>query len=113
MRDLLADGLSDREVARISGVPQTTVSRWRRATPPIPIRWRPAHPESYAYLLGLYLGDGWLYVGRSGGTVLRICLDHAYPRVIDDCWSALILSMPQCRPSLLQRPGMNAVLVCV
>ncbi len=111
MRELLDQGLPDRQIARISGVPQNTIGRWRRARPPSTIRWRPAHSPSYAYLLGLYLGDGCLYVNRKGGAVLRICLDLAYPRVIDDCWASVILSMPRCRPGFLRRPGMNAVYV--
>jgi hypothetical protein len=111
VRSLLSEGHSDREVARLSGVPQNTVGRWRRTWPATAVRWRPAHPPSYAYLLGLYLGDGCLSVKRNGGAVLRICLDTAYPGVVDDCWAAAVLSMPQCRPGLLRRPGVNAVYV--
>jgi hypothetical protein len=111
VRRLLAEGQSDREVARLSGVSQNTVGRWRRSWPPATVTWRPGHPRSYAYLLGLYLGDGCLSIKRNGGAVLRICLDAAYPQVIDDCWTAAVLSMPQCRPALLRRPQMNAVYV--
>ena len=85
--------LSDREVALISGVSQTTIGRWRRSCPPTPVRWRPAHPQSYAYLLGLYLGDGCLYVRRNGRAMLGVCLDLSYPRVIDDCWNPRTVSI--------------------
>jgi hypothetical protein len=38
-------------------------------------------PESYAYLLGLYLGDGW--ITAVGATFsLRISLDQRYPGII-------------------------------
>ncbi len=109
VRDLLAQGHSDREASLMSGVSQNTVGRWRRSWPAIPICWRPAHERSYAYLLGLYLGDGWLYVKRSGGVVLRVSLDAQYRRVVDDCWAAMVLSMPQCRPRLRSLSGCEAV----
>jgi hypothetical protein len=109
VRALLAEGLRDREVARLSGVSQNTVGRWRRSWPPVALRWRPAHARSYAYLFGLYLGDGCLSVTRSGGVALRICLDAAYPRVVDECWAAAVLSMPQCRAAMVRRPGTNAI----
>jgi len=108
VRDLLSQGLSDRDVARASGVSQNTVGRWRRSWPPVPIRWLPAHELSYAYLLGLYLGDGWLSVAR-GRVVLRIALDLRYPRIIDDCWAAMALSMPRHRPRVLACSGAEAV----
>ena len=93
VRDLLARGYSDRLVADISGVSANTVGRWRRSWPPIPLRWRPPHEQSYAYLLGMYLGDGCLYAGR-GRVRLQVSLDSSYPAVIDDCWTAMVLCMP-------------------
>lgn len=94
---LLSRGYSDREVAEISGVSSNTVGRWRRAWPPIPIEWKPAHPQSYAYLLGMYLGDGWLYVGR-GRVRLQFALDALYPRVIEECRTAMVLCVPDRNP---------------
>jgi hypothetical protein len=38
--------------------------------------------EQYAYLLGLYLGDGWLAAMARGSYVLRISLDQRYPGII-------------------------------
>ena len=107
MRELLSQGLTDREVAAVSGVHQNTVGRWRRSWPPVAIRWRPAHEKSYAYLLGLYLGDGCLSALR-GGATLRITLDQRYPGVIDDCWAAMLLSMPKHRPAIVARAGCDA-----
>lgn len=54
----------------------------------IPIQWAPAHERSYAYLLGLYLGDGCLSVNR-GRVLLRIALDRRDQQVVDDCWAAM------------------------
>jgi hypothetical protein len=49
------------------------------------VSWRPPDPESYAYLLGLYLGDGCV-VRHARTTRLVIMLDGAYPRIVD--WAA-------------------------
>jgi hypothetical protein len=59
---------------------------------------KPADPYSYAYLLGMYLGDG--HIGRpSPGTYqLRITLDGAYPAIIDECRVAMLLTLPSVRP---------------
>jgi hypothetical protein len=58
--------------------------------------------------LGLYLGDGCVTVAR-GRVYLRIALDLRYPRVIDDCWSAMVLSMPTRRPAIVPCSGAEAV----
>ena len=112
VRDLLERGFCDRKIAEISGVSQNTIGRWRRSWPAIPIRWRPAHEQSYAYLLGLYLGDGCLTVAR-GGAVLRIALDLRYACIIDDCRAAMVLSMPGSRPGLVRYAAAEAVQVQV
>ncbi|MDP8968042.1 MAG: helix-turn-helix domain-containing protein [Actinomycetota bacterium] len=113
VHDLLERGYSDGEVAERTGVPRNTVGRWRRAGPPVSIRWRPSHLRSYGYLLGLYLGDGCATVNRRGGVMLRICLGTEYPRIIEDCCAALVLSMPECRPRFAPLAGIQAVHVQV
>jgi hypothetical protein len=45
------------------------------------VSWKPPQPESYAYLLGLYLGDGCV-VRHPRTTRLVIMLDGAYPRIV-------------------------------
>jgi hypothetical protein len=105
--DLLsAHGVSDYEVARRTGVPRSTVQRWRRVGPPTRQRAAADHGERcpacgqphqevhdlpggpYAYLLGQYLGDGTIYgTGRGArGRTLRISSDAAYPGIIRECW---------------------------
>ena len=45
-------------------------------------------PSTYAYLLGVYLGDGWL--ARSGSSwMLRIALDAGYPRIVAEVADAM------------------------
>lgn len=110
VRELLSCGYSDREVADISGVASNTVGRWRRSWPPIAIRWEPAHEQSYAYLLGMYLGDGWLYVDR-GRVRLQVILDSRYPAVIEDCWTAMVLCIPDRRPRFYFPRAADATIV--
>jgi hypothetical protein len=102
VRQLIAAGLNDCEVARLTGIPRSTVRDWRSA----PRRTvgpglsgcatcgAPAHdfeglPDSYAYLLGLYLGDGCLSEHRRDVFRLRIALDDHYPGIIRECTEAM------------------------
>jgi hypothetical protein len=99
-------GLTDRAVSEATGVPVNTIRIWRRNGPPRLVRWilegaplcatcqQPAHdfdglpPASYAYLVGVYLGDGCL--ARAGGSWnLRISLDASYPGIVGECCSAV------------------------
>jgi hypothetical protein len=100
---LVEAGLGDKEVARATGIPHHTVRTWRRGH--VPERARralagiaecprcggDAHEyarlphDDYAYLLGMYLGDGCLGQTRKGSFSLRISLDVVYPGII---WSA-------------------------
>jgi len=90
---LLDSGQNSRQVADKLGVPWGTVRYWKagrrslvRATtyelckrngcPWLP----PRNGTSYAYLFGLYLGDGTIQtVGRSAQ--LRVFLDDLYPNI--------------------------------
>ena len=58
------------------------------------MQWRPPDLYSYSYLLGLYLGDG--YVDTRGRPHLLITCAATYPGVIDDCWVAMKLVVPEC-----------------
>jgi len=107
VRALLDQGLSDDAISRRTGVGRATVTRWRRRGFPLPgepveIRpetWDRAHRASYAYLLGQYLGDG--YVGRFSGTFsLVIACDAAYTDIIDGCRAAIEVFCPS--PAALQ-----------
>jgi hypothetical protein len=105
----LADsGLTDRQVSERIGVPRSTVQGWRNGSVPDHERSRcdicdgraPGFPgDRYAYLLGLYLGDGCISpLPRTFR--LRICLDSAYPRIIDECAASLRTVCPRKTPSL-------------
>jgi hypothetical protein len=89
---LTKDGLSDYEVARKTGVSRSTVQNWRRfGVPEVHTRTpleRPLDDRLYSYLLGVYLGDGWVGpVGRA--SALRVVLDANYPDIIRECAGAI------------------------
>jgi hypothetical protein len=98
---LSALGLTDVEVARRTGIPRSTVRDWRHGRVPGRSEGRrskrcpicePGTCElphgAYAYLLGLYLGDG--HVARHPRTYcLRIFLDAAYPEIVESCKRAI------------------------
>jgi hypothetical protein len=63
-------------------------------------------PVSYAYLLGLYLGDGNITRHPRGVYRIRITMDLRYPMIIAECREALAEVMPTSRASVqLRRDG--------
>ena len=99
VRFLISKGENDCEIARKTGIPRTTIRDWRRTTAESPRRARRESDEHerqlhsipvrpYCYLLGLYLGDG--YINRSARVWrLRVTLDSRYPQIIADCCRAM------------------------
>lgn len=110
VRSLLIEGHSLGGVAERSGVSVSTIRRWRASFGELPIHWRPAHASSYAYLLGMYLGDGCISQSR-GRVLLRVSLDVRYPVIVDECQTAMQLTMPDSRAGLLRVRGTGAVVV--
>jgi hypothetical protein len=125
---LAAGGLNDCEIARATGVPRTTVRDWRNG-PHRPQRLVPqractvcGHPEhdfralpraSYAYLLGMYLGDG--SIDRMPRTWrLRIALDLGWPAIIEECADAMRAVLPRNRVLSYQpTPGSRCQVLAV
>ena len=62
----------------------------------------PAAP--YSYLLGMYLGDGYISSDRRVWR-LRITLDQRYPAVIERCRRALALLMPGQQAGIVKKVG--------
>jgi hypothetical protein len=98
---LIRSGMNDCAVARTMGIPRPTIREWRVYPPD---RWRVRRDggcpmcgtrhldrSQYAYLLGLYLGDGCLSWHRRGVYHLRITLDVKYPNIIAECAEAMSL----------------------
>ena len=58
------------------------------------VLWRPASGDSYSYLLGMYLGDGW--VGAAGRSArLTFTLDTRYPGIIRATAAAMQDAAPE------------------
>jgi hypothetical protein len=99
---LVEAGLNDCAIARQTGIPRRTIADWRNAR-----RWerRPVHrerrrrrparpvvhalPPEYVYLLGMYLGDGYIVRVAKAGYRLIVAMDGAYPRIIAECARAI------------------------
>jgi hypothetical protein len=99
---LIQLGFSNRGISKLMGISRSTIREWRRAGPDA--RLGPARaPDkdcpscagaavdepAYAYLLGLYLGDGCISAHPRGVYRLRITLDLRYPGIIGECTQAI------------------------
>jgi hypothetical protein len=114
VRAMHAAGVATAEIARRTGIPRSTMRYWlaqgpryprfvAAACPPCPhLALLPEGP--YAYLLGLYLGDGCLSLCRRGVYRLRITLDKKYPQIIEECRLAASLVLPN-KVGEIDRPG--------
>jgi hypothetical protein len=121
--DLIDNGSTLRSVSAATGISRTTLREWRdypekaQAARSYCPRCgdAPGLPEpraDYAYLLGLYLGDGCISVGGSpakGVWKLRIMCADAWPGLIDECVRAMNAVRPTSRVMLQQKPGCQEV----
>ena len=105
---LEATGMSATDISRRTGIPRRTVCDWMHRR--VPRRQRglingceacghARHaldrlPPIYAYLLGIYLGDGCISSHARGVFRVRLTLDAAYPGIIAECEAALRAVMP-------------------
>jgi hypothetical protein len=74
------------------------------------VPWRPTQPESYAYLLGLYLGDGCV-VRHARTTRLVIMLGGAYPEIVAAAAAAMQCAAGDRRVSILTVKDSRAIAV--
>jgi hypothetical protein len=105
---LFAEGLNDCEIARRTGIPRPTVREWRvKPARPAPAPFDPASlpPREYAYLLGLYLGDGCISRHPRDVYALRVFLDERYPGILDECRAAMRAVAPRNRVGHVQKTG--------
>ncbi len=120
-RALSAQGLTDREVARIAGVGIAAVRKWRtgqrRAPDAVGHRepccsrcyGTPLDERAYAYLFGLYLGDGHLSLHRRDVFALSIACGDVWPGLIMAAKQAIRDVMPSSGVFGVQRIGMTEV----
>lgn len=91
---LFGTGLSDYEIGRRTGVSRSSIQRWRTRGAPQPacdppLSWQVPDRRSYSYLLGIYLGDGYLANAAARSPVLEISLDPRYPGIVEECSIAI------------------------
>ncbi|MFF3321759.1 helix-turn-helix domain-containing protein [Streptomyces sp. NPDC002889] len=106
--DLLRGGARNADVARRLSVPPGTISYWlhmdRAGRGECPGRWAPRCPRchgrelgtaAYAYLLGLYLGDGHIiqYSGHRVPSLMITCSED-WPGLMDECERAMQTVFP-------------------
>lgn len=100
---LVSEGFSDYSIAARTGIPRSTVKRWRRreSAPRTrePTEWSVSNAEGYCYLLGLYLGDGHVIHRPPNGWRLRLACDNAYPGIIDESLAAMATMFPPATPT--------------
>ncbi|KWX04416.1 hypothetical protein TH66_07440 [Carbonactinospora thermoautotrophica] len=122
---LLREGRSYEEVARICRVPRGTVGYWlhmdrvQRGEPLPDIEKQtscarcgdlPLARVPYAYLLGLYLGDGHIVRPRQHRTwTLSIFCSDDWPGLKDAATAAMTAVVPTCRPCRVQRTGCTEI----
>ncbi len=120
---LMKRGRSLQAISESTGVPLFTLQYWRESPSVRPQRTAcarcnqpPQLPEptaEYAYLLGLYLGDGCISVagGRpdKGVWVLRIACADAWPGLLDECKTAVSAVRPDNRVGTVQSVGCSYV----
>ena len=115
---LSGDGLNLSQVARATGIARATVRKWSRGDLPRQglARQRASclrcHPEgvvlrrasesAYAYLLGLYLGDGSI-AKHPRAFRLAVSLDRGYPVIVAECEAAISIVMPRNRVLVVHR----------
>ncbi|MFF5517376.1 helix-turn-helix domain-containing protein [Streptomyces coeruleorubidus] len=92
---LVAQGRSLNSVSRETGISRAAIRSWQDRLEPLP-RLAPPDPGppadqcAYAYLLGLYLGDGCISGHpRGNGYYLRIACANSWPGLIDACETAM------------------------
>ncbi|MHC1562655.1 hypothetical protein ACR9E3_27135 [Actinomycetospora sp. C-140] len=115
-QELASLGLRPTEISRELGVPRGTVAHWCRGdrrsrrndgrdrTCPR-CHGRPLDEAEYAYLLGSYLGDGYIAIGRRGVAALSIACADDWPGIATEVRASLRAVMPTSSVCTVQRIG--------
>lgn len=107
--------MNDCQISRLTSIPLGTVRNWRvnerkgyhaYSRYPCPICDRAAfEKEAYAYLFGLYLGDGCLARMPKGVFRLEIALDLKYPMIVAECAQAIPAVQQGAKVTITPRTG--------
>lgn len=107
---LIKQGINDCEIGRRLGIPRGTIRDWRvglaAGSGGRTKSWSGQRPgsgicfrcdggwfdkEAYAYVLGMYLGDGCLSLAPRNVYRLRIACDLKYPEIIDEIATGVVI----------------------
>ncbi|WP_406001489.1 transcriptional regulator [Streptomyces sp. NBC_00829] len=120
---LVAQGRSLNSVSKHTGISRAAIREWQTRIEPLPRMLSqsapcprclpapevPADTPKYAYLLGLYLGDGCISPHPRTGYYLRVACAHVWPGLINECRIAITSVLPGSRVCILQQQGCVAV----
>lgn len=116
---LVRQGRSLNSVSKQTGISRYSLRQWLIRIEPkqrnaecsrcAPVPQPPQDSAAYAYLLGLYLGDGCISSHPKGVHRLRIACADAWPGLIDACREAILRVRPQNRVGIVQNQGCVAV----
>src|SRR3954452_4576519 len=110
----IEDGRSLNSVSKEPGISRAAMRSWRiRPNPVRPndcvrcsgVPGDPAPPGDYAYLLGLYLGDGCISSYARGVHGLRIACADAWPGLMDECEQVMRAIRPESNVFRASRQG--------
>jgi hypothetical protein len=117
-KSLSDSGILDRQNAEICGVSVAAIRHWRRGSrrngdeygPRCPrCDNRPLDESAYAYLLGLYLGDGHLTVSRKGVWALSVTCCDSWPGLMAQARLAMSAVMPSSKVFAVARTGCTEI----
>jgi hypothetical protein len=115
-------GILDRENAQICGTSIGAIRHWRRGSRRTSTTGKQGRSvccprcdrisldePAYAYLLGLYLGDGWITRGRRNVYALSIVCSDCWPGLMAAAEATMSAVMPTSRVFRVQRTGCTEV----
>ncbi|GGO81562.1 transcriptional regulator [Wenjunlia tyrosinilytica] len=112
---LLGQGLSLNATSKATGISRAAIRSWTERLEPSPRAHDcprcqdpprpPGPPGDYAYLLGLYLGDGCISQHLRGVHALRIACADTWPGLMDECVRAMTAVRPRNRACLVRNKG--------
>ncbi|WP_037889749.1 hypothetical protein [Streptomyces viridochromogenes] len=115
---LLRNGARNADVARKINIPVGTVGYWKHADrakrgecpgrlpPPCPRCDGVLNSVAYSYLLGLYLGDGYIIQNRAmRSPSLSVTCDESHPGLMDECETAMRSVFPNNAVCRVRRKG--------
>ena len=120
VRTLADSGAGHAQIAAATGIPRSTVQRWlsrerapRADAARTAAAWAPTPPYAYAYLLGMYLGDGHIDHPRRNTWTLKVSCDPQYPGIIEELAAAITDVFDGRRPTRRLLPDAACVVVAV